>query len=146
MEWKERISKAVKGTKHLPRTKEHCNKLRNARLGCKMSLEARQKISKANQGEKNTFWRGGVNREYPQEWGNVLRESIRNRDGNQCQICGVPQIECCRKLDVHHIDEDKKNINPQNLITVCRKCHLKGRFNVQYWKEKFQYLIESKVV
>ena len=59
----------------------------------------------------------------------ILKESIRQRDNYKCQMCGVPQCETMRKLPIHHIDEDKNNLNPKNLITLCNSCHNKVRFN-----------------
>ena len=43
-----------------------------------------------------------------------------------------------RKLDVHHIDYDKKNNDPKNLISLCRKCHMKTNKNRKYWTKYFQ--------
>jgi len=53
------------------------------------------------------------------------REQIRYRDGYKCKICGVPEIECRRKLNVHHIDCNKENLRIENLISLCVSCHMK---------------------
>ena len=37
-----------------------------------------------------------------------------------CEICGNNS-----QLHVHHIDSDRTNNNPNNLITLCNKCHLR---------------------
>lgn len=61
-------------------------------------------------------------------------EKARERDGHECQICGVSQDEFPRALPVHHIkprsefiDEsgyDYKQANRlDNLITLCYYCH-----------------------
>ncbi len=52
-----------------------------------------------------------------------IREKIRARDNWHCRGCGVPQEEFEKALDVHHIDGDRLNNDPENLITLCRKCH-----------------------
>lgn len=36
----------------------------------------------------------------------------------QCAVCGVEDI-----LDVHHIDENRKNLHPSNLIFLCPNDH-----------------------
>lgn len=60
---------------------------------------------------------------YPMAFSRELREIVRERDDYACQECGV--IQTNRKHDVHHIDFDKHNCNPSNLITLCRYCHAK---------------------
>ena len=56
---------------------------------------------------------------------NELKELIRKRDNYKCQICGIPQEECFKNLHVHHIDFNKSNCSPDNLITFCNSCHSK---------------------
>ena len=48
----------------------------------------------------------------------AVRELIRNRDDNKCQIC-----DSKNNIQVHHIDFDNNNQNPQNLVSLCRTCH-----------------------
>lgn len=89
-------------------------------------------------GEKHWNWRGGIGKEpYPFEFTNDLKESIRERDNRICQRCGVPQIECIRKLDIHHIDYNKYNCKPNNLISLCSSCNLSVNSNRNYWQEFF---------
>lgn len=47
------------------------------------------------------------------------RDLVMNRDGFVCQNCGTGKNLC-----VHHIDKNKQNNNPNNLITLCNLCHL----------------------
>jgi len=83
-------------------------------------------------------WKGGKSFEpYGREFW-ALRELIRQRDNYTCQLCGVPQIECVRKLDVHHIDYNKKNTNRNNLIALCQGCNSHVNTNRKYWTEYFQ--------
>ena len=37
-----------------------------------------------------------------------------------CEICGGDQ-----HLVIHHLDRNRKNNNPENLVMVCRSCHAK---------------------
>lgn len=94
-------------------------------------------------GEKSNFWKGGISEDpYPFDWTNSLRDNIRQRDNYVCQICGLHQDELnnwYKKLDVHHIDYNKDNLDPTNLIILCRSCHIKTNHNREYWIKYFQY-------
>lgn len=77
-------------------------------------------------------WQGGKSYEpYSLEWTQKLKRLIRCRDNNKCHICKQ------EGKFVHHIDYDKKNCNPDNLITLCRVCHIKTNFNREKWKRYF---------
>jgi hypothetical protein len=111
-------------------------------FGTKRTLECRKRLSELKKGkylaENNPNWQGGIsNNPYPLDWNNVLKDSIRLRDNFICQECGIHQDELDRKLDIHHIDYDKNNLNPKNLISLCRKCHIKTNFNREEWIEYF---------
>jgi predicted nucleic acid-binding Zn ribbon protein len=79
--------------------------------------------SKNRSRENSPLWRGGSKnyREYPREFNLKLRSSIRIRDQYKCRFCATKS----KSLDVHHIDGNKKNTDPNNLISVCRSCHRK---------------------
>jgi 5-methylcytosine-specific restriction endonuclease McrA len=92
--------------------------------GKKFSKETREKMSSNYMGEKNRFWMGGVSYEiYPEGWTKMFKESIKMRDSFTCYIC--KEVENGVAHHVHHIDYNKKNCDPKNLITLCRRCHLK---------------------
>jgi len=78
------------------------------------------------------------NDEYGAEFDNALKEQVRFRDKYKCQVCGCPQIENGRQLDVHHIDYNKRNNILNNLVSLCRKCHMKTNYNREEWEEYFQ--------
>ncbi|MEK6882153.1 MAG: HNH endonuclease signature motif containing protein [Nanoarchaeota archaeon] len=104
--------------------------------GKKLSEETKRKIGKALEGEKCHLWRGGISFEpYGLEFNEDLKEVIRNRDRRKCQICKKTELECKEKLSIHHIDYDKKNNDPKNLISLCRNCHMKSNFNRKNWKK-----------
>jgi len=95
----------------------------------------------ASVGEKNGRWQGGKSfEEYSLEWTKELKEQIRKRDNYTCQKCGKIQEQEFRKegrkLSVHHIDYNKKNCSPENLITLCRRCHSKVN-NARIWWQGF---------
>lgn len=39
-----------------------------------------------------------------------------------CQKCGFVPVDKCQ-LDIHHLDRNRKNNLPGNLITLCANCH-----------------------
>jgi endogenous inhibitor of DNA gyrase (YacG/DUF329 family) len=85
-------------------------------------------------GENNPNWRGGLSFEpYPIQWRRSLRKHIRERDGRICQICKLHESEYDKKLDIHHIDYNKKNLDPANLISLCHSCHSKTSGNRECW-------------
>ena len=89
--------------------------------------ETKRKLSKINKGkytgEKHPNWQGGKSFEkYTVDWTLTLKRSIRERDKYTCQMCWKSQGD--RALSIHHIDYNKKNCNPDNLISLCCKCHI----------------------
>jgi len=111
----------------------------NGIIGRHPSEEILNKLRKAQRGDKNPNWRGGIWEEpYPSDWTDDLKESIRKRDKHTCQMsgCGIHQNELVgwhKKLSVHHIDYNKDNLDPKNLISLCDSCHQKTNFNRGYW-------------
>jgi len=96
--------------------------------------------------ENNPNWRGGKSFEpYPLNWNKTFKEQIRYRDGYTCQLCGCPEIECRRKLSIHHIDYNKENLNPNNLISLCVKCHCKTNSYREYWENYFNNVFVKSV-
>ena len=153
-EHSEKISKALTGIK---RSKETCRKMSLYHIGRKLSEETKQKIRDnrkgkgmgntnglgKNLGEKNHLWKGGISRlPYSLDWTKTLKISIRERDNYICQICNKKQIYNKEKrlesLSVHHIDYNKQNCNPDNLVSLCRNCHRKTNENREYWIEYFK--------
>jgi hypothetical protein len=108
--------------------------------GKKHSFETKEKIRLAVSGEKSSAWRGGISKlPYSQDWTKTLKRSIRERDNYVCKICGDIQTE--EAFSVHHIDYDKHNCSPKNLITLCRSCHAKTNHNRENWIEYFKNLV-----
>ena len=130
-ETKRKVSEGHKGKKHSEETKK---KMSQSRIGHQMSEDTRKKLSEANKRRvKNgthNLWKGGISfKPYSIDWTETLRRSIRERDNYICNICSQ------YGNTVHHIDYDKKNCNPNNLITLCRSCHTKTNSNRNYWIE-----------
>ena len=49
-----------------------------------------------------------------------------------------------KRLNIHHIDYDKRNSNPINLITLCSSCHPKTNFGREKWKKLFQNFMQQE--
>jgi len=153
-ETKKRISKANKGKK---RTKEFCERISKLLKG-KVPKSAWKKgripwnkdrkglqiawnkgLKRYNAREKCHLWQGGKSFEpYGLEFNFDLKEVIRNRDRRKCQICEKTELENKVRLSVHHIDYDKKNNDPKNLIALCCKCHAETNFNRNNWIKYFK--------
>ncbi len=93
----------------------------------------------ARTGEKNPAWNGGTSYlPYSVEFTKDLRRQIRLRDNYICGVCGVPKSRI-----VHHIDYDKTNSDPGNLITLCRSCHMKTNSYREEWIAYFKERIAA---
>jgi 5-methylcytosine-specific restriction endonuclease McrA len=134
-ETKKKISEYNIGKHHSEETKK---KFSEAKIGNKSWLgkhhseETKKKISEAQKGEKSYLWKGGLSSEpYGLGWTKTLKRAIRERDNYTCQMCSKQQTEVV--FAVHHIDYDKKNLNPENLLTLCVNCHSKTNAHRDYW-------------
>lgn len=89
-------------------------------------------------GENNPLWHGGsiTYKDYGGGFVAGLRLQIRERDDYTCQICGTR--ENGRAYDCHHIDHNKKNNCPSNLILLCRPCHGPTKYYRLYWETYFK--------
>lgn len=127
-------------------------KISNSLKGHHLSQETKNKISQRTKGINNpnfgnhklagknhwNYKNGASCEQYPHGWTNFFKEQIRKRDSHQCQICGKLESEMNYRLSVHHIDYDKNNLDPYNLISLCQNCHIKTNYNREYWQEFFK--------
>lgn len=138
----DKISSSVKKLWQNPDYRKH---MKQVHKGKKQSEESNRKRSESLRLNKHPNWQDGRSFEpYPLGWTKTYKEQIRFRDKYTCQICGCSETECRRKLDIHHINYDKKNITPKNLISLCRSCHMKTNYNKQYWKKILKWAIKKK--
>lgn len=80
---------------------------------------------------------------YPKEFSQALRTKIRRRDKQTCQLCGQHR-DNAGTLHVHHIDYNKHNSDPLNLISLCRVCHGKTQFGHEHWTNLLQELMKAR--
>lgn len=168
--WKKNISKARKGYKATPeaienirkghlgisswnkglskRTDKRMLKLAKSIKRAMNKPEIRKKTSKTwmRKGdtlEKSIAWKGGLSFEpYGIEFNKGLKKQIKERDKHTCQFCGEKRKKI-RKC-VHHIDYNKRNNKPKNLITLCESCHNKTNFNRKFWITFFKKKMREK--
>jgi len=102
-------------------------------------------IHNINQKRMNNFnWKGGTSFEpYGEEFNRELKEQIRKRDNYICQYCNIKQSR--KNFPIHHIDYNKKNNKPENLITLCGKCHSKSNGKRLYWKSFLSWKMETRL-
>lgn len=117
--------------------------------GIPCSEETKKKLSKALKGKlsgsRHPNWNGGP-KEYGAEFTFSFKERIRDRDNYECRMCGRHQDDLTIKLDCHHIDYDKKNCADNNLISLCRSCHVKTNFNREYWENYFKEILYARFI
>jgi len=86
---------------------------KNHMFGKHFSKEAKEKSRLSHLAEKNPFWKGGTS---PAYFRRLARENIIQK----CSIC-----LSIKRLEVHHIDQDRKNNSLKNLVILCKSCHSK---------------------
>lgn len=124
----------ARGWRHPPETlaKITAANRRNAKPGALNPFYGKQhppeiieRIRVKNSGPNHHGWRGGVSTfPYGPEFTRQLKRRILDRDQHTCQRCGKTQAELPRKLQVHHLDHDKKNNAESNLVAACCKCNI----------------------
>lgn len=150
VETRKKMSEAQKGRVFSVESRRKMSKVRKGRFTGKHNSfygkchteESKQKISNALMGKytgKNHWnWQGGIGFEtYDYVFNEDLKRQIHMRDNFTCQLCGTNH-----DLVVHHIDYDKKNSRPENLITLCRSGNGKVNINRNYWTAFFSSLLD----
>ena len=68
-----------------------------------------------------------------------VKDQIHERDGNRCQLC-----HSTNTLNIHHINYNKEDSHPFNLITLCRSCHVKTLNHKNDWLRMFSERMELR--
>jgi len=138
------------GRKHTAETKEKIAAIHRGNSynkGRKINEDHRKKLSEAKKGKcgpDSNNWQGGISFEpYCHIWGDKeYKESIKMRDNYKCQ-----NDDCWRtakRLSIHHIDYEKKNCHPENLITLCISCNSRANKNRDFWQKYYTEKIKMR--
>lgn len=114
------------------------NKGKKYTAGWTHTPEIRLRLSKAKMGEKNPQWRGGITKEAikTRRGVNALRPQIMKRDDYRCRLCRGK-----KRLEMHHIvpvwARPDLVLVPENIVTICRACHLRTYGREMEYAAKF---------
>lgn len=85
-----------------------------------------------SRGCANSYFRSGAN--HPNWKESAYRSTCFKYHKKECVICGEFRI-----VDVHHLDGNKENNHPENLIPLCRTHHA-------YWHSRYRNLIKPQIL
>jgi len=92
-------------------------------------------------GENNPNWKGGISkRKYCSGWSHLSKEIREHYNG-----CQNPH--CCgtsNKLTTHHVDYNKQNCHPDNLIVLCNICNGEANGNREWHFNFYKELKENE--
>lgn len=129
--WSDNSKRKISGRKRPVFPRQWRENMGKSHKGKKLSETTKKKIGK--KGKKHWNWKGGISKEpYSFDFTKELKELIRKRDNYTCQLSGQHGDV------VHHIDYDKKNCDPKNLITLNRSSNVKVNSNRKYWTNYFR--------
>jgi len=86
----------------------------------KIELLEKQITDLTNRTERMEYF---IYDKYGKKFNGALKNKIRYRDNYTCQDCGITERQTEKALHIHHIDFDKSNNKPNNLIALCASCH-----------------------
>lgn len=107
---------------------------------CRKCAGIKQSIKQSGIG--NHMWKGGISCEpYCPIWSDKeYKNDIKERDDHRCLN------PCCSKIDkrlhIHHINYNKKDCAPSNLITLCGSCNSKANKDREWhqaWYKAIMY-------
>ncbi|MEN6290762.1 MAG: HNH endonuclease signature motif containing protein [Methanobacterium sp.] len=121
------------------KTKNHFSKYEKIKKVCPIcniefetKLGSRDEKVTCSRSCSNTYFRSGDNNPNWKE--EAYRTTCFLHHKHECVVCGENLM-----LDVHHLDGNKKNNKPENLIPLCATHH-------NYWHSKYRYLIKDKIL
>lgn len=128
--WREAARKRGDELRGVPQDPETNRKRSETLKGREFTKEHREKLSEALKGKyigpDSSGWIDGRSADrnpYPPEFDRYLKQKIRRRDKRTCQACFEPAER--KAGHIHHINGDKQDCSPDNLVLVCITCHNK---------------------
>lgn len=85
---------------------------------------------------------------YPLTVTDVLRATVKTRDDYKCVLCGKTEKEHLNEyntlLTVHHINEIRSDNFKENLVTLCKKCHV--QIHKKSTKEELINKVKTRII
>ena len=102
-------------------------------------------MSENVRGEYHPSWMGGISfLPYCSKFDENFKESIREKYGRRCFICGKSEKENGRKLDVHHVSYRKDCLCDGvkcDFVPLCRSDHTRTNGNRFFWENVITYAL-----
>ena len=146
------IHQRGKSKKKLPsRTINSCEECRSeysvypahaARSRCCSAACSLKRRSRLSSGANNPNWAGGLSR-LPYPWNfKEISKAIIERDGGKC--LGISCHGSDERMTTHHINYDKTDCSPINLIALCSSCNSRANFGRDQWRARYQSLMAAR--
>jgi len=113
------MTKCIGCDKEISKYSKRCKSCSNKFRKGKYFLNSENK-----KGSNHPNWKGGISQNY------MRRISLENLK-QKCSLCNSK-----KNLEVHHIDQNRKNNKLLNLIILCRSCHTKIHYKLNPHKGK----------
>jgi len=81
---------------------------------------------------------------YCEEWKDAqYKKDIKERDNNECKNPDCWHTSDYLSLIVHHINYDKRDCKPTNLVTACVSCNSRANSNKEYWEDLYSGIVNG---
>ena len=119
------------GRTHSQETIQHWRDTKRGKWAYNLEQKEKQ-LQNTLKKENHPNWLGGISKgEYGSEFNQEYKQYIKSYYDLTCQWCNAKT----EKLDIHHIDYNKKNNLFENLILLCKVCHGKTNYNRELWQK-----------
>jgi len=97
-----------------------------------------------NIGPGHPNWKGGISCEpYCDVWLDIeFKNFIKERDGHMC--LNPDCWHTTSRLSIHHVDYNKKNCNPNNLITLCISCNTRANRDREWHTDWYSAILSQR--
>lgn len=75
-------------------------------------------------GDTVSTWYSRNRHRYGEAWP-AIAHAVKTDAGWQCEACGAPHGPPPRVLTVDHLDHVPENMERENLVALCQRCHLR---------------------